>query len=180
MFDMGFWELMVIGILGLVVLGPERLPVAIRTVKGWMTTARKLTDSVKREITEELRINELHSHLKKAEQLDMSNLSPELAKSVQSLKDAAAEVTRPYGNSANTAANTSPDTLPENLPEHSNHHSVNRSDDSENSDQHTPAQVVFDGQVEQHDDITLPTVDQAIDSSTPSAKIKIEDKHTHE
>lgn len=31
MFDIGFWELVVIGVVALVVLGPERLPVAIRT-----------------------------------------------------------------------------------------------------------------------------------------------------
>ena len=40
MFDIGFWELMLIGVLGLVVLGPERLPVAIRSVRGWFTSIR--------------------------------------------------------------------------------------------------------------------------------------------
>ncbi|MFT5003353.1 MAG: sec-independent protein translocase protein TatB, partial [Flavobacteriales bacterium] len=32
MFDVGFWELILIAIMGLVILGPERLPVAIRTL----------------------------------------------------------------------------------------------------------------------------------------------------
>lgn len=96
MFDIGFWELTIIGIMGLVVLGPERLPVAIRTIKGWVTGVRKFSDSVKSELTEELRIHELHDNLKKAEQADMANLSPEVAESVKSLKEAAAMVNEPF------------------------------------------------------------------------------------
>jgi sec-independent protein translocase protein TatB len=96
MFDIGFWELTLIGVMGLVVLGPERLPVAIRTLKGWITGVRKFSDSVKTELTEELRVHELHANLKKAEQADMTNLSPEVAESVKSLKEAAAMVNEPF------------------------------------------------------------------------------------
>ena len=96
MFDIGFWELTLIGIMGLVVLGPERLPVAIRTIKGWITGARKFSDTVKSELSEELRIHELHANLKKAEQTDMANLSPEVAESVKALKEAAAMVNEPF------------------------------------------------------------------------------------
>ena len=59
-------------------------------------SVRKFSDSVKTELTEELRIQELHSNLKKAEQADMKNLSPEIAESIKSLKDAAEMVNRPY------------------------------------------------------------------------------------
>lgn len=96
MFDIGFLELLLITIIGLVVLGPERLPVAIRTVRGWISGVRKFSDSVKTELTEELRIQELHANLKKAEQADMKNLSPEIAESLKTLKDAAEMVNRPY------------------------------------------------------------------------------------
>lgn len=96
MFDIGFWELTLIGIMGLVVLGPERLPVAIRTIKGWVTGVRKFGDTVKSELSEELRVHELHANLKKAEQADMTNLSPEVAESVKSLKEAAAMVNEPF------------------------------------------------------------------------------------
>ncbi|MBL4899655.1 MAG: Sec-independent protein translocase subunit TatB [Colwellia sp.] len=98
MFDIGFWELTLIGIIGLVVLGPERLPVAIRTLKSWITGVRKFSDSVKSELSEELRIHELHENLKKAEQANMTNLSPEIAESVKSLKEAAAMVNEPFKN----------------------------------------------------------------------------------
>ncbi len=96
MFDIGFWELLLISVIGLVVLGPERLPVAIRTVRGWISGVRRFSDSVKTELTEELRIQELHANLKKAEQSDMKNLSPEVAESVKTLQEAADMVNRPF------------------------------------------------------------------------------------
>ncbi|MGB1199444.1 MAG: Sec-independent protein translocase protein TatB [Thalassotalea sp.] len=96
MFDIGFWELLLIAIIGLVVLGPERLPVAIRTVRGWINNVKRFSESVKTELSEELRIQELHANLKKAEQSNMENLSPEVAESLNSLKEAAEMVTKPY------------------------------------------------------------------------------------
>jgi len=96
MFDIGFWELLLIGLMALVVLGPERLPVAIRTVRNWISNARRISENVKSELTEELRIHELHSNLKKAEQSNMQNLSPEVAESLQTLKEAAEMVNEPY------------------------------------------------------------------------------------
>ena len=103
MFDIGFWELMLIGIIGLVVLGPERLPVAIRTIKAWITSIRKFSDTMKLELTEELRTHELHANLKKAEQSGMANLSPEVAESVKSLQEAAAAMNEPF-KKINTSA----------------------------------------------------------------------------
>ena len=96
MFDIGFWELIIIGIIGLVVLGPERLPTAIRTVHAWISKMRSLSHTVQTEIKEELRIHELHENLKKAEAMNMKDLPPELAKSVESLKSAADMVNRPF------------------------------------------------------------------------------------
>ena len=113
MFDIGFWELLVIAIIGLVVLGPERLPVAIRTVRGWITSIRSFSEGVKNELTEELRIQELHSNLKKAEQSDMTNLSPEVAASVKSLKEAAEMVNNPYqvDKKSTTSSNVAEQTI---------------------------------------------------------------------
>ena len=96
MFDVGFWELILIAIMGLVILGPERLPVAIRTLRGWITGARKFSDTVKAELTEELRVHELHANLKKAEENGLQNLSPEVAESLKTLQEAAASVTEPF------------------------------------------------------------------------------------
>ncbi|MGL5522310.1 MAG: Sec-independent protein translocase protein TatB [Aeromonas veronii] len=96
MFDIGFWELVVIGVVALVVLGPERLPVAIRTATHWIRLIRSTANSVKSELEQELKLQELHNDLKKAEQLQMSNLSPELQESIEQLKAVAQSVNRPY------------------------------------------------------------------------------------
>ena len=96
MFDIGFWELVVIGVVALVVLGPERLPVAIRTASHWIRLIRSTANSVKTELEQELKLQELHNDLKKAEQLQMNNLSPELQESIEQLKAAAQSVNRPY------------------------------------------------------------------------------------
>lgn len=44
MFDIGFSELILLMVLGLVVLGPKRLPIAIRTVMDWVKTIRGLAE----------------------------------------------------------------------------------------------------------------------------------------
>ena len=98
MFDIGFWEMVLIAVMGLVILGPERLPVAIRSVRGWISGVRKFSDNVKSELTEELRIHELHTNLKKAEESNLQNLSPEVAESLKTLQDAAKSVHHPYKN----------------------------------------------------------------------------------
>ncbi|QSX33373.1 Sec-independent protein translocase subunit TatB [Shewanella avicenniae] len=97
MFDgIGFSELLLIGILGLVVLGPERLPIAVRTVSGWIRTMKRMANSVKDELEQELKLEELQANLKKAEQKGLGDLSPELQDSLDQLKEAAQAVNRPY------------------------------------------------------------------------------------
>ncbi|AAU37108.1 Sec-independent protein translocase protein TatB [[Mannheimia] succiniciproducens] len=89
MFDIGFSELLLIFIVGLVVLGPKRLPVAIRTVMGWVRTIRGLAANVQNELAQELKLQELQESIKKAENLNLKNLSPDLAKTVEELKASA-------------------------------------------------------------------------------------------
>ncbi|MDX1705400.1 Sec-independent protein translocase protein TatB [Pseudidiomarina sp.] len=96
MFDIGFWELMLIALLGLLVLGPERLPGALRAMQRGIGTVRSYTSKVQAELNHELRIKELHDHLQQAERLDMDKLPPELQRSVAELKAAASQVQRPY------------------------------------------------------------------------------------
>ncbi|OIQ24986.1 Sec-independent protein translocase protein TatB [uncultured Vibrio sp.] len=109
MFDIGFWELVLISVVGLVVLGPERLPHAIRSVSKFIGAAKGMANSVKDELTHELKIQELQENLKKAEQMGMEDLSPELKSSVEELKQAAQDVQRPFASdtSANAASSNS-------------------------------------------------------------------------
>lgn len=89
MFDIGFSELALIFLIGLVVLGPKRLPIAIRTVMGWISTIRGLASNVQNELAQELKLQELQESIKKAEQMNLSKLSPELAQTVSELKQSA-------------------------------------------------------------------------------------------
>jgi len=95
-FDIGFWELVLISVVGLVVLGPERLPVAIRSVSKFVGQAKSMANSVKDELSHELKVQELQENLRKAEKMGMEDLSPDLKASVDELKQAAAQVQRPY------------------------------------------------------------------------------------
>ncbi|SFR49743.1 sec-independent protein translocase protein TatB [Pseudidiomarina maritima] len=104
MFDIGFWELIVIAILGLIVLGPERLPGALRGLQRTVRSVREFSSNVQNELKHELRIKELHEHLQKAEQLDMDKLPPELQRSVAELKAAAQQVQRPYAPKQESSA----------------------------------------------------------------------------
>ena len=109
MFDIGFWELLLIAIVGLLVLGPERLPSAIRGFQRMLSGVRQYTQKVQSELDHELRIKELHEHLKQAESQALEHLSPELQRSLVELRNAAADVQRPYSkksddsNSSNTS-----------------------------------------------------------------------------
>ena len=58
MFDIGFSELLLVLIVGLVVLGPQRLPIAIRTVMGWVRTIRGLAANVQNELAQEVRFHQ--------------------------------------------------------------------------------------------------------------------------
>ena len=92
MFDIGFSELVLVLIVGLVVLGPQRLPIAIRTVMGWVRTIRGLAANVQNELAQELKLQELKESIKKAEELNLSSLSPELSKTVEELKQSAQQM----------------------------------------------------------------------------------------
>ncbi|MCV2401685.1 Sec-independent protein translocase protein TatB [Marinomonas sp. C2222] len=59
MFDIGFSELLIIFVIGLLVLGPERLPHAARTLGLWLRKIRRSVDSVQREINAQLDQEEL-------------------------------------------------------------------------------------------------------------------------
>ena len=96
MFDIGFSELLLVLVIGLVVLGPERLPVAVRTVAGWIRTLRSLAATVQNELAQELKIQKLQDSLKKAEQVGLQNMTPELKASMDELKEAAEALKRSY------------------------------------------------------------------------------------
>jgi len=67
MFDIGFWELCLIAVVALLILGPERLPVAARTAGFWIGKARRMIGNVKSEIDRELQLDEVRKRLREEE-----------------------------------------------------------------------------------------------------------------
>lgn len=59
MFDIGFSELVVIGIVALLVIGPERLPKVARTVGHLLGRAQRYVSDVKADINREMQLDEL-------------------------------------------------------------------------------------------------------------------------
>ncbi len=70
MFDIGFWELFLIAIVALVVVGPERLPKLVRITGLWIGRANASIQSIRNEISQELRAEELKQALNKTVDLD--------------------------------------------------------------------------------------------------------------
>jgi sec-independent protein translocase protein TatB len=54
MFDIGFSELVLIGIVALLVIGPERLPETVRTATVWLNRIRRGFNEIKQEVQQEL------------------------------------------------------------------------------------------------------------------------------
>jgi sec-independent protein translocase protein TatB len=54
MFDIGFSELVLIGVVALLVIGPERLPETVRTASLWLNRIRRGFNEIKQEIQQEL------------------------------------------------------------------------------------------------------------------------------
>ena len=63
MFDIGFSELVMIGLVSLIVIGPERLPKVARIVGFWLGKSRAMIANVKSEIQYELHQEELRQML---------------------------------------------------------------------------------------------------------------------
>ena len=71
MFDIGFAELLLIGVVGLLVVGPEQLPGAVRTVLAWVNRFRRSFEQIRTEGRRELHNDEIMQKLKaEAQQLE--------------------------------------------------------------------------------------------------------------
>lgn len=69
MFDVGFWELALIGIVALLVVGPERLPALARTVGLYVGKVRGMVAQVRDDIEREVRADEIRKSIEEAGEL---------------------------------------------------------------------------------------------------------------
>lgn len=88
--------MVVIGLVALIVLGPEKLPSAIRSTARFVNGIRQFGQQMKAELSDELRAHELHQSLKSAEEKGMLGLTPDEIRALAELRQAAADVNNPY------------------------------------------------------------------------------------
>lgn len=70
MFDIGFWELMVIAIIALLVVGPEHLPRLARDAGRWSGKIKRFINNTRRELEQELSISEQKEFQQSLSELD--------------------------------------------------------------------------------------------------------------
>jgi sec-independent protein translocase protein TatB len=95
MFDIGFSELLVIGVVALIVIGPEKLPRVARTVGHLAGRLQRYVSDVKADINREIELEELRkmrdsmqqsaSNFESSVQSEMSKTESELNKSVEAV-----------------------------------------------------------------------------------------------
>lgn len=139
MFDLSFGKLLLLLIVGLIVLGPTRLPIVMKKIAMWIGAMRRLTASVQMEINKELKLQEIQDILKKASQFDSSTISPEMQQTmddlkqmVESLKQNINETTVQMQNHVLNTAETEQkiETLKEAM-QHAEHHEAGEAEGSE-------------------------------------------------
>ena len=104
MFDIGFAELVIIGVVGLLVIGPERLPGAVRTASLWISRLRRGFNDIKREVQQEIHNDAVMQELRRTgEQLkeQTDKVGQEVRSAGQSLIDLP-DQTGPFSDSAST------------------------------------------------------------------------------
>jgi sec-independent protein translocase protein TatB len=109
MFDIGFTELLVIGVVALIVIGPERLPHVARTVGHLVGRLQRYVSDVKADINREIELDELKKMRQSVEQTANgieSSLQAELGKTESELNQAAQSL----------AAEPAPDLIPSSSP----------------------------------------------------------------
>ncbi len=105
MFDVGFWEILLILVLALIVLGPDRLPQAARTVGYWIGKARRYVEGVKSEVEKEFDSGELKRMLHNQE-IQIKELQGKLT-------DSEGEINREFQGLVDSGSETESETKPE-------------------------------------------------------------------
>tara|TARA_X000000368_G_scaffold19216_1_gene15188 strand:+ start:425 stop:721 length:297 start_codon:yes stop_codon:yes gene_type:complete len=88
MFDFGFWEIAIIGVITLIVVGPEKMPSLARKVGLYFGKLNRFFNKVKSDINEEIRMDEIKEQMSMDEEkIIISEVSDNIQSSVDSLKE---------------------------------------------------------------------------------------------
>ena len=94
MFDVSFSELMVIAIVALLVIGPEKLPKVARTVGAFTGRMQRYMAQIKEEVNREMRFDELQKLQQEIKQ-SVENTQENMHQQVTELKNAVTDVPKP-------------------------------------------------------------------------------------
>ncbi len=100
MFDFGFSEMLLIGAVALVVLGPERLPVVARTAGEWIGKAQRFVNQVKYDIERESHLQELKELQNEARTM-ADNVKSSVEAEANAIEKNVADVTKDVADTGN-------------------------------------------------------------------------------
>ena len=93
MFDIGFAEILLISIVSLVVLGPDKLPGAIRTVSLWVGRLRRSFNNIKKDIEKEIGADDIRRQLRNEAIMEkFDSTKSQFTKTIDSVKSQAETV----------------------------------------------------------------------------------------
>ncbi|PPD29633.1 MAG: twin-arginine translocase subunit TatB [Methylomonas sp.] len=95
MFDVGFSEMLMVGLVGLLVLGPERLPKVAREAALWIRKARSVLNDAKADIKRELDLEELQELRAMKESIQVPRIDPLAVLQETAVKPAPADQKQP-------------------------------------------------------------------------------------
>ena len=113
MFDVSFSELMVIAIVALLVIGPEKLPKVARTVGAFTGRMQRYMAQIKEEVNREMRFDELQKlqqEIKQTVESTQNNIQQSIHQQVDEIKDAATSAAKPKKVIRKTAISPNPKT----------------------------------------------------------------------
>ena len=88
MFDFGFWEIAIVGIITLIVVGPEKMPSLARKAGLYFGKFNRFFNKVKSDINEELRMDEIKEQMSMDEEkIIISEVTEDIQSSVDSLRE---------------------------------------------------------------------------------------------
>lgn len=101
MFDIGFWEIVVIAVVALFVVGPERFPGMIRKVGYWMGQFRRMASAIKDEFGQEVdKAERLQALLEEQKQIVERNAKIDLTQPAVKPKSQSGEESKPEASPA--------------------------------------------------------------------------------
>lgn len=94
MFDFGFWELAIVLVVALIVIGPDKLPVVAAKAGRWVGKAKRYIQTVRSDIESEIKSAELKEMLQK-QQSEISELRGMLKDATSDVENSIGDLTRP-------------------------------------------------------------------------------------